>query len=35
MLAGHDHTVAGRIFLGSNTDYLLHHVDVPMYVFKS
>ena len=35
MLAGHDHTVAGRIFLGSNTDYLLHHVDVPMYVYKS
>ncbi len=35
MLAGHDHTVAGRLFLGSNTDYLLHHIDVPMYVFKS
>ncbi|MBC8259844.1 MAG: universal stress protein [SAR324 cluster bacterium] len=35
MLAGHDHTVAGRLFLGSNTDYLLHHIDVPMYVHKS
>ncbi len=34
MLAGHDHSVTGRIFLGSNTDYLLHHVDIPMYVFK-
>lgn len=34
MLAGHDHTVAGRPFLGSNTDYLLHHIDVPMYVYK-
>ena len=34
MLAGHDHTVAGRLFLGGNTDYLLHHIDVPMYVYK-
>ena len=34
MIAGHDHSVAGRIFLGSNTDYLLHHVDIPIYVHK-
>ncbi|MDE0793819.1 MAG: hypothetical protein OSB08_09265 [SAR324 cluster bacterium] len=24
----------GRLLLGSNTDYLLHHIDVPMYVYK-
>ena len=34
MLAGHDHTIAERLFLGSNTDYLLHNIDVKMYVFK-
>ena len=34
MIAGHDHSVAGRIFLGSNTDYLLHHVNIPIYVHK-
>ena len=28
------HSVAGRIFLGSNTDYLLHHVNIPIYVHK-
>ncbi len=35
MLAGHDHSIAGRFFLGSNTDYLLHHLDIPMYIYKS
>lgn len=35
MLAGHDHTIGGRLFLGSNTDYLLHHLDIPMYIYKS
>ena len=35
MLAGHDHTIAGRIYLGSNTDYLLHNVEVLMYVYES
>ncbi len=34
MIAGHDHSVAGRIFHGSNTDYLLHHVNIPIYVHK-
>ena len=34
MIAGYDHSVAGTIFLGSNTDYLLHHVDIPIYVHK-
>ena len=34
MIAGHDHSVAGRIFLESNTDYLLHHVNIPIYVHK-
>ncbi len=34
MIAGHDHSVVGRIFLGSNTDYLLHHVNIPIYVHK-
>ena len=34
MIAGHDHSVAGRIFLGSKTDYLLHHVNIPIYVHK-
>ena len=34
MLAGNDHSAAGRLFLGSNTDYLLHHTEIPMYVFK-
>jgi hypothetical protein len=35
MLAGHADTIAGRIILGSNTDYFLRHLDVLMYVCKS
>ena len=34
MLVGHDHTVAGHIYLGNNTDYLLHLVDATVYVYK-
>ena len=35
MLAAHSHTVIGRMFLGSNTDYLMHHSECPLYVYKS
>lgn len=35
MMAAHSHTVAERWFKGSNTDYLLHHANCPMYVFKT
>ncbi len=34
MMAAHSHTFLGRVFLGSNTDYLLHHARCPMYVYK-
>lgn len=34
MMAAHSHTLAGRFFIGSNTDYVLHHTDCPMYVHK-
>ncbi len=35
MLAAHSHTVVGRMFMGSNTDYLVHHADCSLYVYKS
>ena len=34
IIAAHDHTVVGRLFVGSNTDYILHHVHCPVYVYK-
>lgn len=34
MMASHPHTAAERFLTGSNTDYLLHHADCPMYVYK-
>jgi universal stress protein A len=34
MMAAHDHSVLGRLFLGSNTDYVLHHTQCPIYVHK-
>ena len=35
MLAAHSHTVIGRMIMGSNTDYLIHHVKCPLYVYKA
>ncbi|MBC8259718.1 MAG: universal stress protein [SAR324 cluster bacterium] len=35
VMAAHSHTVVGRLILGSNTDYLMHHVNCPMYIYKS
>ena len=34
MIATHSHTLLNRIFIGSNTDYLLHHSDATMYIYK-
>lgn len=34
IMAAHDHSGAGRMFLGSNTDYVLHHVHCPVYVYR-
>ena len=34
MMAAHSHTLLNRLFVGSNTDYLLHHLNCPMYVYK-
>ena len=34
MMAAHSHTLLNRLFVGSNTDYLLHHLKCPMYVYK-
>ena len=34
IIAAHDHTVVDRLFIGSNTDYILHHVHCPVYVYK-
>lgn len=35
MTSSHSHNLFERIFLGSNTDYLLHHIHCPMYVYKA
>ena len=35
IMAAHDHTRAERMFLGSNTDYVLHHVRCSVYVFRA
>lgn len=34
IMAAHSHTLLGRLFLGSNTDYVLHHIHVPVYVYR-
>jgi nucleotide-binding universal stress UspA family protein len=34
MMATHSHTLLNRIFIGSNTDYLLHHSDATLYIYK-
>ena len=34
IIAAHDHTAVDRLFIGSNTDYILHHVHCPVYVYK-
>jgi len=34
MIAAHSHTSLERVLAGSNTDFLLHNVDCPMYVHK-
>jgi nucleotide-binding universal stress UspA family protein len=33
-IAAHKHTTLGRLFLGSNTDYLLHNLNCPMFIYK-
>ena len=35
IMAAHDHTRAERLFLGSNTDYVLHHARCSVYVFRA
>jgi len=34
MMAAHFHTAIGRMLMGSNTDYLVHHANCPMLIFK-
>ncbi|MGK5091883.1 universal stress protein [Deltaproteobacteria bacterium TL4] len=34
MLPSHSHTLMARLFMGSNTDYLLHNAVCPMYVYQ-
>ena len=34
MMAAHSHTAIGRMLMGSNTDYLVHHANSPMLIFK-
>lgn len=34
MMASHSHTILDRLISGSNTDYVLHHVECPVYVYK-
>ena len=34
MMAAHSHTLLNRLFVGSNTDYLLHHLNCSIYVYK-
>ncbi|MBF0238606.1 MAG: universal stress protein [SAR324 cluster bacterium] len=34
VMASHSHTLIGRLLLGSNTDYLLHHAPCPVLVYK-
>ena len=34
LMAPHDHTVLERLFLGSNSDHILHHGHTPVMVYK-
>ena len=34
MMAAHSHSIAERLIAGSNTDFLLHHTECSMYVYK-
>lgn len=34
IMGAHSHFTLGRMFLGSNTDYVIHHVESPIYVHK-
>ncbi len=34
MMAAHSHTAINRMLMGSNTDYLVHHANCPMLIFK-
>ncbi|MBF0277091.1 MAG: universal stress protein [SAR324 cluster bacterium] len=34
MMAAHSHTLLNRLFVGSNTDYLMHHLDCPLFIYK-
>ena len=34
LLGPHSHTIIGRLFLGSNTDYTIHHSCCPIYIHK-
>ena len=33
-MAAHTHTMLGRVFLGSNTDHVLHEGQTTMFVYK-
>jgi nucleotide-binding universal stress UspA family protein len=35
IMAAHSHTAIARLFLGSNTDYTIHHCRCPVFVFKA
>ena len=35
IIAAHSHTMLGRLFMGSNTDYVVHHIHCPLYVLKN
>lgn len=35
MMAAHSHTLLDRLFMGSNTDYLVHHLNCPIYIYKN
>ena len=35
IMASHSNIMAGRLIMGSNTDYLLHHAHCSMYILKN
>lgn len=34
-MTAHSHTLSQRLFVGSHTNYVLHHVNCPVYVYRS
>lgn len=34
VMGAHQHTMLGRLFLGGNTKYVLHHCESPVYIYK-